>query len=488
VATTASAPATDVDHPAHRRRARVPSRGRAIVILLVIAVAFRIATMALYFPAVMMSVDSPRFARVSPPDIFGDYWMPAGYAAFLKVLHVVSDQVWFSIAVQHLIGVAAGFTVYLAVRRLEVSPGLATLAAAVPLLSGDVLYLEHWFMSDVFLLDMTVFALAAAVYGLVPRMDTRWLVVSGSLAAAAALSRSVGTAVVLVIAGCAACWIRQGWRRRLIAGGAVVVGAAVIFGGYLLAFEIKNGRYLGMTDMAGWNLYARVAPFADCSRFTAPPGTRVLCERTPPDRRFGALGYVWDANSVARRNFEPVGPKTGAPLESFAKQVILHQPGDYAVAVGTDLLRYVEPSAGSQRGYSGQGRELVSFGYRDPTIEKYVTSALAARYSGTGVSAPGLHTLTVNQQLFRVDRLWLLVFLILTVVGIWVLRGPTRLGVALFGATSVALYVLPTMTVSYDFRYGIPPGVLLAISGVIALAGLLDRARGRRAVDRFAAD
>jgi hypothetical protein len=104
------------------------------------------------------------------------------------------------------------------------------------------------------------------------------------------------------------------------------------------------------------------------------------------------------------------------------------------------------------------------------------------------VSAPGLHTLTVYQQLFRVDRLWLLVFLILTVVGIWVLRGPTRLGVALFGATSVALYVLPTMTVSYDFRYGIPPGVLLAISGVIALAGLLDRARGRRAVDRFAAD
>jgi hypothetical protein len=450
-----------------------------MLMLLGVAVALRAAAMALYFPAVMMSVDTPRFARAMPQDLFGDYWMPAGYPAFLKVLHHLSDHIWVSIAAQHMLGVGVGVAVFLTARRLSAPDWVATVCAAVPLLSGDSLYLEHILMADTFMFAMTVFALAAAVRGLVPRTDWRWLAAAGGLAAAAMLSRNVALVVIPVIALCAL--LAGGDRRaRMLAGGAVLAGAALVIGLYVTAFEVKGGRYLGLSDMRGWNLYARVAPFADCSKFTPPANTRVLCERTPPAQRQGPFEYVWDPNSIAVRNFRPEDPSTGGPLERFAEAAFVHQPGDYLVAVGTDMLRYVEPSAGTQRGYNGQGRDLVSFGFRDPTTERNVTSALRPRYEGTAVHAPGLHTLTVYQNLVRVDRLWLVLALAATVAGLVVARGPLRIGVALFGLSSLGLYLLPTLAISYDFRYGIPPGILLAISGLLGAYGLAARAGWHR--------
>jgi hypothetical protein len=343
--------------------------------------------------------------------------------------------------------------------------------------------LEHILMADTFMLALTVFALAAAVRGLVPRTDWRWLAAAGGLAAAAMLSRNVALAVIPVLALCAL--LTAGDRRaRLLSGGAVLAGAALVLGLYVAAFEVKGGRYLGLSDMRGWNLYSRVAPFADCAKFTPPANTRVLCERTPPAQRQGPFEYVWDAGSISRRNFRPLDPSTGGPLERFAEAALVHQPGDYLVAVGTDLLRYVEPSAGTQHGYNGQGRELVSFGFRDPTTELNVTSALRPRYEGTAVHASGLHTLAVYQNLVRVDRLWLILALGATLAGLVVVRGPLRIGVGLFGLSSLGLYFLPTLTVSYDFRYGIPPGILLAISGVLGAYGLAARARLQRNATR----
>ena len=95
--------------------------------------------------------------------------------------------------------------------------------------------------------------------------------------------------------------------------------------------------------MRGWNLYARVAPFADCAQFSPPKKTSVLCETTPIAARPGAFGYVWNANSIARRHFA-LNPKAPKLLGAFARQVILHQPADYLRAVVIDLARYLEPT------------------------------------------------------------------------------------------------------------------------------------------------
>jgi hypothetical protein len=443
-----------------------------LIVLVALGLALRVATMALYWPGLMVSVDTPRFARVSPAELFGDFWMPAGYPAFLKVLHVVSDSVWLSIAVQHLLGVGVGVALYLACRRLGTSRAVACIPAAVALLSGDHLYLEHILMADSFLIAVAAAGLLAAVRGLVPRVDARWLALAGGLLSTAALVRSPALGCLAVLLGCTLVWAPGGLRSRVRAVSAVLAGAGIVAALYLGAFVVSNGRYLGVTDMGGWNLYARVAPFADCSQFTPPAGTRQLCETTPPAQRAGPFGYEWDANSIARRSI-PLEPDTARPLRAYARAAVLAQPTDYLGAVLTDLGRYVEPTLGPERPFSGQPRDIVNFAWRDATVEEQVRSAMAQRYDGTVVAAPGADLLGAYQNLVRLDRLALLAALALTLAGMLRARGPLRLGVYLFGLSALALYVIPVLTLSYDFRYGIPPETFIAVSATLGAVALL---------------
>jgi hypothetical protein len=457
-------------------------RYRPLLLLLALGVAVRIATMALFFPAVMTSYDSPRFARADPQGLFDDYWMPAGYPAFLKVLHNVSDHVWFTIGVQHAIGVGVALLLFATARRLGASPALACVPAAFGLLSGDLLYLEHIFLADAFMLALCVAGLSAAVWGLHPVVDLRRLALAGALLACAALSRPPAAVVLLVLVGVAAVvGTRPGARLpRIGSPAAAVAGALVIFALYGGAFAIKDGRYLGVGDMSGWLLYGRAAPFADCGEFTPPKGTRVLCDPRPAAQRPGPFGYVWPQDSAARKAFTPLGPESGERPGAFARAALLHQPGSYLSAVGLDLVRFVEPDAGAPKPFSGQGRDLVSFGFRDAGVEKTVIDGLARRYAGTELHAPGTDLLQSYQSLVRVDRLALATAIVLTLLGMALARGPLRHGTVLFGLSGLGLYLLPALTISYDFRYGIPPSALVVMSATLAAAGLLERRRLRR--------
>ena len=445
-----------------------------LVVLVGVAVTIRVATMALYFPGIMTLVDSPRFARVDPSGLFSDFYMPAVYAGFLQVLHAISDQVWFSVAIQHLGGIAAGLIVFLAMRRLGLRPAIACVPTACILLAGDHLYLEHVFMADWLLLALAIAGLAAGVRGLVPAIDHRWLLAAGALLATAGLTRSVGIVLPGVLALTALVCAPAQIRDRLLAAGAALAGAAAILAVYFGAFAISDGRYAGLTDFAGWNLYSRVAPFADCSRFDPPDGTEVLCEDVPPADRPGPFGYVWVADSVSRANFDPLGPETGEPLGRFARQVILHQPLDYLEAVGEDFVRYFDPHAGT-RPFAGQSPETISFAYRDPRAERNVVDALELRYDGVELNRAGERALGTYQAIFRVGGVVLLAAFVATVLGMFLARGALRLGTVLFGLSALALYLVPVITNSYDFRYGIPPGALIAISGILGACGMLVR-------------
>ena len=56
-------------------------------------------------------------------------------------------------------------------------------------------------------------------------------------------------------------------------------------------------------------------------------------------------------------------------------------------------------------------------------------------------------------------------------------RGPLRLGVFLFGLSAFALYLVPVLTVSYDYRYGIPPETFVVVSGVLGAVSLWPQLR-----------
>jgi len=384
-------------------------------------------------------------------------------------------------AVQHAIGLSVGLMLFLVMRRLGLKPWAACLPAAVAFLSGDHLYLEHIVMADCFLIFLTAAGLVAAVRGLVSDLNVWWLSTGSVLLAAAALTRSVGVVLLPILVVCTALWVRKFPGRSAAAAiAAAVLPGLGLFGLYLGAFEITHGQYLGMADMRGWNLYSRVAPFADCKKFAPPEGTSALCEDRPPSQRPGPFGYVWDLNSIGRANF-PLGPGTGKSLGAFAKQVILRQPGDYLRAVSIDLLRYVTPSF-HPTPYGGQSPEIVSFGWRDTSVEELVVRAMSRGYRGTTVRLRWQNVLANYQNVFRLHGFLIIVFALLTVLGMLKARGPTGLGVFLFGLTAFALYLVPVLTVSYDFRYGIPPETFIVVSGVLGAAAFLPKLRTAVAV------
>jgi len=420
--------------------------------------------MFLYYPAVMLSFDSPRYARVGQ-QLFGDFWMPAGYPLLLHLLHSVTRQLWFTIVIQHLLGLATGVILYLTMSRLGLKRWIACLPAAAVFLSGDQLYLEHQLMADSFFIFLVIAGLGAAV-GWMSGEKPGWLAVASVLLAMAALTRSVGIVCLPILLLVTAATVKGSLRHRgmtLVFG--LLPGAAVIVL-YFAAFKLARGEYAGLTDMSGWNLYSRVAPFADCREFTPPQGTAILCETSPSSQRPGPFGYVWDANSIARRHF---ALRPNDKLKAFSWQVVLHQPADYLEAVGKDLLRYIEPSVVAPRGYSGQPPEILSFSWRDLSVERLVVKALAKKYRGTTVHLHGRQILGAYQNLFRVGGLALAALIAFTLVGMIRSRGQIRYGLLLFGLSGLSLYVVPVLTVSYDFRYGIPAETLIVVSGLLGI-------------------
>jgi hypothetical protein len=446
-----------------------------LLLLFTAGVFLRVILMITYFPAVMMSYDSPRYARIDSMPMFGDFWMPAGYPMLLRLLHAISHQLWFTIAVQHLMGLSVGLILFLVMRRLGVKLWVACLPAAVTFLSGDYLYFEHIVMADWFLIFLMVAGLGAAVRGLVPELNLWWISMGSALLAVAALTRSVGIVLLPILATCTLFWIRGPLNRRAAALGAALFPGAGVFGLYVGVFVSVHGQYLGLSDMRGWNLYSRIAPFADCRKFDPPQGTRILCEQRAPADRPGPFGYVWDLSSVPRVAFE-LGPETGQKLAAFARQAILHQPGDYLCAVLTDLSKYVDPSI-NPRPYAGQPPGTLSFGWRDTAAEQLVVRAMSRGYRGTAIHVHGQRILGYYQNVFRVSGLSICALALFTVLGMFKARGPLRLAVFFFGFSAFALYLVPILTVSYDYRYGIPPETFIVVSGVLGAASLWRRLR-----------
>jgi hypothetical protein len=456
-------------------------RYRPLLVLLGAAVVLRITTTALYFPGVVLHPDASRFALVAPDvhRIFDDTWHPAGYPMFLGMLRLVSDQVWFTIAAQHLLGLLAGTALYLAVTRLGAPRWLGLIPAAVYLFSGDVLFFEHVLLSEQLALALAALALSAAILGLRPKVDPRWLAASGALATGAWLTRAPFLVVVFAVVSVGALGV-TGRRSRATAGGAAALGSALVFGLYLLAFQVSGGRYLGLWDMSGWQLYGRVAPFAQCDQFDVPEGAETLCESSPPADRPGPFFYTQVSTSPAVRQFGYGSAQADGLLNDFAIRAIRAQPRDYASAVISDLARYVRNPSPPAHPLSGQGTETWSFANRPAWVEAIVGHQLAAVYDGTKVSAPGEHLLGDYQSVMRVHGILIAVLLLLTPAGaIWG-RGPARLGAALFGSTSFLLFLGPVVASSYDFRYGIPPATLLACAGTLSGYALWMRATERR--------
>jgi len=76
-----------------------------------------------------------------------------------------------------------------------------------------------------------------------------------------------------------------------------------------------------------------------------------------------------------------------------------------------DLFRFIDPAIASRRPYDGQSSEILSFGWRDRTVEERLVRAVSRSYKGTQVRLHYQNLLAFYQNLSRPSGLTLACFL-----------------------------------------------------------------------------
>jgi hypothetical protein len=475
-----------------RARELIATVPLAIVVLVVFGIALRLALWLAYSPAVVNLADSGSYVGLAAGDLFGDATRTVGYPLFLRPVHAVSDQIEFTIALQHLMGIATALVLYGVVRRLGAPVWAGAVGAAAILLSLDQIFLEHALMNEPLFTLLFVVALYAAVRALddprpiVGPLDSRhaWIAAAATAMALAGWVRAVGVPVIALFVLWFAFACHGSWRARLANAGlsALVAGAVIV--GYF-AMNASATGYFGLSEASGWALYSRVAPFADCTRFDPPEGTRTLCETTPVSERPGADFYGHEPGSPARRLFG--GPPAGdEQLSEFARSALLAQPLSYAADLGRDLIRYFYPAFQPQD-FSGVGLEVLDVNRRAPGVEEGLAATFNAYYADDEYEINrDVDTLATIQDVLRVHPKLLLLSVLLGGAGVVFARGRLRWGLVLLLGTSLGMMLIAPATAIWSARYAVPAQGPLVAAAATGAWLLLVRVRGRAPVGELA--
>ena len=258
---------------------------RALIAILVAGAVLRLLLVLAWKPAFFGWPDAASYIGVSQSgDFFRNELRPAGFSLALRGMYEVSPTLLFVVLVHHVLGLASAALMYFTVVRTGISRRLALLPAAVMALAAPVFFIEHSANSEalfVFLITLALYCGVRTTEG----TSLRWPALGGLALATAASVRVV--AVPILILG--AVWLvfavpGAPWRRRAVVTAVGVLGALALLVPYYVVEYAAEGR-VGLSRNGAWNVYGRVAPFADCSKFTPPKGTGMLCENAPRAKR-----------------------------------------------------------------------------------------------------------------------------------------------------------------------------------------------------------
>ncbi|MDQ3879369.1 MAG: hypothetical protein M3290_13630, partial [Actinomycetota bacterium] len=292
----------------------------------------RLLALIAYPPALLFHADTYAYLRAAVTLLPGVF-RPSLYSIFLWLLIRVPG-LWSVAVVQHLLGLAMGFAIYALLIRLGVSQGWAAVGAAPMLLDSYQINIEQYVLSETLFEALVLFAVVILLWRrdyLVSRCAA-----SGLALGLAVLTRPVGLVVAVPLG--LVVLKRAGWRKVSVTAAAFVLPLLL----YATWFQHVYGVF-GITDRDGYFLYARVAPFANCSGVALPSYERILCDPRPAAERPGPNYYLWWSESPIRELHPPPGVSREAALSDFSKRVIEHQPFTYAGVVLGDIAHYFSP-------------------------------------------------------------------------------------------------------------------------------------------------
>jgi hypothetical protein len=297
------------------------------------------------------------------------------------------------------------------------------------------------------------------------RTRARLAALVGFLLAAAAIEREVGLVAIPVFIVYLV-WIRAGWRAFL----AFLITLAVPLGSYAGLMDAKTGAF-GITATSGWTLYGRVAGFADCAGAGIPVAARPLCEtaRQRHSHPRAPDWYIWAASSPAFRAFHhdhetpTQRARANAILETFARRIILNQPGAFVAAVGGDFLRYFTPGATPYA--DAVSATSLPQAVSGETIDQGVRRRVIPSVHPTVQSPAGF--VRAYRGVIHVPRPALALLALAALIAL-ALRLPARREVLLFGGAGLMLVLGTSATGGFGLRYLLPAVPLLAIGGGLA--------------------
>ncbi len=438
-----------------------------------------------YSPGNVSHPDTGSYVDAAAHSLFSNPFRPAGYSLFLRVLHSVSTDLRFTIVVQHLLGLGAAVLAYVICRQIGARRGVALVPAAAVLLSGDELYLEYSVLSDTLFLTAVLLACALGLRIREPHRPAYAItLVAAAVTALSATLRTVGVALVPLFV----LWLlRYGsgrLRARVRASLAAAVVCAVVLVGYAAAQDRATGVF-GLSRFSAWPLYARLAPIADCSRFKPPPRTARLCDPLPVAERPGPDFYLWNPESPAQRLGFP--PADSGLVGAFARSAILHEPLTYLFMVTRDLARYVDPGLETAPQWGADSRSMALNQPWDTPVA-FGLHAVGSYYGHPRLEVrPALmNGLERWRRIFRLHGVLIALSALATALGLFL--SPSRRttgGLALLAGFALALFLVPTATLSYEARYGVPGAILLFIGSArgveLATLRVYAAARSRRA-------
>jgi hypothetical protein len=342
----------------------------------------------------------------------------------------------------------------------------------------------------------TVFgvALAAMLYAAVRALGDRapggsvrarlvWILVVAVLAAGLSTVRIVATPLIPMLGIWVAVALPVPWRWRLALGASLIIAAAAVLLGYaeLRAARMRHSQQQttgrpeadtagGIFGSGDGTLYFRTAPFAECSRFHPPPGTRPLCEKTAPAARNGPGWYAFAPNAPIR-SLSPLGV---SHVGAFGLGAIRGQPLDYLATVGRDFARYFFPALGPDTFGWGYGPSRYALDFRDPYFEALNLQTVNRYFTPTGLRLGGATPVLADyQRIVRVHGVLRLILLLLAAAGLTVTAGAERRGLALLVAIVLVELAVPVAIAVYDARYAFPLDGALAAAGAIGGGALL---------------
>jgi hypothetical protein len=409
---------------------------------------------------------------------------PLGYPAFLKLLPL-GHQLAVIPAAQHVMGLAIGAVLYVLLGRLGVPRWAAALGAAPVLLDAYQVNLEEFILSETLFEALLVAAVTVLLWR--PRPGYARATVAGLLFAGVALTRANG--LILVVPGLLAALALRAGRRRVLAMLAAFVVPLIA---YAFWFQSVNGPFR-LTSYGGRFLYARVAPFADCSKFSVPADERVLCPAGRPGHRPTADGssvefFMWNEGSPVFRIAD--NKLRGRLAGRFARRVLLHQPFKYATTVLHDFFRSFALTRSTHHGELPVSRWQFQLHY--PKFTPYLTKTIRA-HGGTrarAVRGPA-RILRAYQKGGYLPGTVLAIALVAALLAAFGLgrarRSGMRIASAVFASLGVLILIVSVLANQFSWRYQIPALVLLPPAGVLGFTALL-RARPADAAPRDPAE